>query len=636
MCGIVGFLGRGNSLVVKEMMESVRHRGPDAFGAYEEPSEGVYLGHQRLSVLDIVGGKQPMSDASGSVWVTYNGEIYNHAELRTELIALGYRFQTDHSDTEVLVYGYLAWGGDLPRRLNGMFAFAIWDREHRRLFIARDRFGEKPLYYTKVADAFVFASEIQALLRHPGVTPRISVRALQKYFAHGFFPGEQTLYENVRQLPGGSSMTVELDGLRAKTQTYWRFEIQPENKFSERNENDLADELRHLLGQAVKRRLISDVPLGILLSGGIDSSTVLAMAAQYLPADKIKAFTVGFDEPTFDETPFAKRVAEFFKAKHYIKMLSLSDAKDLVRVLLPRMGEPLADPSLLPTYLLSKFTREHVTVALSGDGGDELFAGYDPFKALGPALYYHRCMPKSLHRGARLMVDLLPISNANMSFDFKLRRALQGLSYPPEIWCSAWMAPLEPKDIADLLGTKVHLDDLYSEVLELAERTKRKHPIDQALEYFTNFYLQNDILTKVDRASMLVALETRAVMLDNDLVAFCERLPHHLKFRNGRGKYLLRKALSRDLDSAVLDRPKKGFGIPLAQWLREIDRPALSILDGGFNQALLDRAWAEHRSRHHDHRLFLWSVVNLAATLSARRLRSFDRVETEKRAAPVI
>jgi asparagine synthase (glutamine-hydrolysing) len=614
MCGIVGFAGAGDRSVIERMMHAVAHRGPDAAGRYHDAEIAVHLGHRRLSILDLAGGAQPMANAARTIFVTYNGEIYNHGELRAELEAQGYRFQSSHSDTEVLVHGYAAWGADLPRRLNGMFAFAILDRVRRRLFLARDRFGEKPLYYVRRREAFAFASEIQALQCHPAIKPPISIPGLQKYFAHGFFPGDHTLYDGVSQLPAGHWMTVALDGLDVVRRRYWGFDIEPDEDLAQRGEEALAEELRHLFAQAVQRRLISDVPLGILLSGGVDSSGVLAMAAAHMPAQRLRTFTIGFNEPSFDESRFARQVADRVGSEHHVEMLSLGQAKGLIASLLPRMGEPLADASLLPTYLLSEFTRRHVTVALSGDGGDELFAGYDPFKALAPAHVYERLVPRPLHRAARRLADLLPISAANMAFDFKLRRTLQGLSLRWPLWPPAWMAPLEPDAIGDLFASQVTAEELYSEVLALAEHNHHKHPVDQMLEYFTSFYLPSDILTKVDRAAMRVGLETRAVMLDNDLVSFCERLPHRFKFRNGRGKYLLRKALARDLDAAILDRPKKGFGIPLAQWLRELEPPDCAWSALGLNGQAIDRAFAEHRSLRRDHRLFLWAATSLAAT----------------------
>jgi asparagine synthase (glutamine-hydrolysing) len=610
------------------MMESVRHRGPDAEGRFHDPENAVHLGHTRLSILDIAGGKQPMTNASGSIWVTYNGEIYNHAELRTELAAQGHRFHSSHSDTEVLVHGYQAWGEDLPRRLNGMFAFAILDRVRRRLFLARDRFGEKPLYYFASDGVIAFASEIQALLEHPSVTPLISIPALQKYFAFGFFPASHTLYKGIKQLEGGHWMSVNLDDLTVVTKRYWRFGIQPDEALADRGEESLAEELRHLFAQAVRRCLMSDVPLGVLLSGGIDSSGVLAMAAMHVPASHLRAFTIGFHEPTFDESAFAKQVADRIGCEHHLEILSLERGKELIDTLLPRMGEPLSDPSLLPTYLLSEFTRRHVTVALSGDGGDELFAGYDPFRVVPFALAYDRLVPKSVHRGARALAELLPISWANMALDFKLRRSLQGWSYPHPIWLPACMAPLEPDMIGELFQSQLRAEELYSEVLDLAELNRHKHPLDQALEYFTNFYLPCNILTKTDRASMLVGLETRAVMLDNDLVQFCERLPHRFKFCKGQGKYLLRKALKHDLDVAILERPKKGFGIPLAKWLCEIDEPQCSWANMGIDDRVVRRAWGEHRSHHADHRLFLWAALSLAESDMELGLMASQQVQS--------
>jgi asparagine synthase (glutamine-hydrolysing) len=597
------------------MVQSLVHRGPDDEGFHIDPAAGVFLGFRRLAILDAAGGRQPMWNEDGSVGVVFNGEIYNHAELRTDLLARGHVFRSHHSDTEVLVHGYEQWGSDLPRRLNGMFAFAVYDRPRRRLFLARDRFGEKPLYYVMQNGLFAFASELTALRRHSGFRQTIRPLALQKLFAHGFLPAPNTLYEQCHKLPGGSHLTLDLAGHTLDVQRYWRFRIDADPALGPADEPRLIEELQGLLQQAVRRRLISDVPLGLFLSGGIDSSTVLAFTAQCRPAAEIKTFTIGFAEPSYDESANARALARQMGTEHREQVLDLAAARNLMMPVLSRLDEPLGDASILPTYMLSEFTRRHVTVALSGDGGDELFAGYDPFQALAPAQLYHRLVPRPLHRALVGLADLLPVSGRNMSFDFKVKRALRGLSYPPAYWNPVWLGPADVAALRDIFEAPARPEDLYSEALGVWDGSPGAHLGDRTLEFFTNFYLQDDILTKVDRAAMMVSLESRAVFLDNDLVAFCQKLPYRFKYRNGQRKVLLKKAVAPFLPAEVLTRRKKGFGIPLTQWLREIPQsPPLHPVDG-MRLPAIQRYWLEHRAGKTDHRALLWSWLSLQATL---------------------
>lgn len=616
MCGIAGFFGQGDRGDLAAMATALAHRGPDGEGFHVDDAARVYLGHRRLAILDIAGGHQPMWNEDGTVAVVFNGEIYNHVELRQALQALGHVFASDHSDTEVLVHGYEEWGADLPVRLNGMFAFAIWDARRGRLFLARDRFGEKPLYYAARPDCFAFASELSALVRHPAIEAVPDIRALQKFFAYGYLPGANALYAGTCKLPAGHHLTLDLAGGEPRLAAYWQFRIEPDETLGNRTEASLVEELRTLLSAAVGRRLISDVPLGLFLSGGLDSSSVLWAAAQHRTAESIESFTIGFTEPSFDESDHAWRVAEYFGTQHREKMLDMATARDLVPELLGRLDEPLGDASLLPTYLLSAFTRECVTVALSGDGGDELFAGYDPFKALTPALFYQRLMPRGLHRGLRRLADLLPVSTANMAFDFKLKRSLSGLSYPRSVWNPVWMAPLEPDLMAEVFEAPLALEDLYSEAIMLWESGGTDDPVDRTLEFFTNLYLTGDILTKTDRAAMMVSLESRAVFLDNDLVEFCRRLPNRWKYRDGTRKYLLKQAMAGLLPQGIAHRRKKGFGIPAAEWLRSIPPvPPLPAVAGIRGAAVAER-WRRHRAGKIDDRLFLWSWLSLAGVLA--------------------
>lgn len=618
MCGIAGFWGAGDQGDLAAMTASLAHRGPDGDGLSVDAEQRVFLGHRRLAIIDLAGGAQPMWNDARSIGIVFNGEIYNHRELRAELQARGHRFRTDHSDTEVLVHGYAEWGEGLPERLNGMFAFAIHDRGRRRLFLARDRFGEKPLYTYAKPGLFAFASELAALRRHRAFDETVDPLALQKLFAYGYIPAPHALYRGAAKLPGGHALTVDLDSGRQTLRAYWRFRLEPDHGLTEADDGRLAEELRHLLSEAVARRLMSDVPLGVFLSGGVDSATVLALAAQHRPAASIETFTIGFTEPSFDESQPARATADAIGSAHAQEILDLDGAARLIPELLARLDEPLGDPSLLPTYLLSRFTRRHVTVALSGDGGDELFAGYDPFKALSPAGHYHRLMAPPLHRGIRRLVDLLPSSTRNMSWDFKLKRTLMGLSYGPALWNPVWLSPLEPAAMKDLFHAPLHVDEVYGEAIALWEEGHGKSTVDRTLEFFTNFYLPDDILMKVDRASMMSSLESRAVFLDNDVVDFCCRLPAHFKYRNGQRKYLLKKAMAPLLPRAVTQRPKKGFGIPAAAWLRSL-RPAASAAVPGIDRSWIESAWAAHRSGKRDHRLLLWTWMSLQGVVATHQ-----------------
>jgi asparagine synthase (glutamine-hydrolysing) len=617
MCGLAGFVGLGERVHLQAMTDSLAHRGPDGEGFFVDDDERVFLGHRRLAILDIEGGIQPMWNETKDVGIIFNGEIYNHLELRRTLQARGHTFRTSHSDTEVLVHGYEEWSTSLPERLNGMFAFAIYDRARRQLFLARDRFGEKPLYYLHKPGVFLFASELSALGYHPAFDRNIDPRDLQKLFAYGYLPAPHALFAGSRKLSAGSWLRYDVASGVVECKRYWRFRLEPNEGLNDSAEPALIEELTGLLSQAVERRLISDVPLGVFLSGGIDSSSVLAMAARHRSPSSLKTFTIGFVEPSFDESSFAAEVSAFFGTDHQVRQLDLDRATELIPKVLGRLDEPLGDASIVPTYLLSAFTREQVTVALSGDGGDELFAGYDPFAALTPARLYSRLVPKGMHRRLRRLADFMPFSTRNMSWDFKIRRGLAGMSYPPSMWNPVWMAPLDPRDMKEIFEEPVAVEDLYADAIALWESDPNKNVVDRTLEYFTNFYLQDDILTKVDRAAMMSSLESRAVFLDNDLVEFCRRLPTRFKIRNGQRKYLLKKAMARLLPPKILARQKKGFGIPLAKWLRALSPPPMSI-PGMRPQALADR-WSAHRAGAADHRLLLWTLLSLAYSVNATR-----------------
>lgn len=613
MCGIAGFVGSGTQADLVAMTRALAHRGPDGEAIYVD--EPVFLGHRRLAVVDIAGGAQPMWNEDGTICVIYNGEIYNHRELRELLIERGHVFRSDHSDTEVLVHGYEEWGDELPLRLNGMFAYVIYDSARARLSLARDRFGEKPLFYARLPNLFMFASELASLRAHRCFDSSIDEKGLQKYFAYGFFPAPSTPFRSVRKLHAGGLLTFDLRSQAAQERRYWRFALSPDQSLQDRDEPRLVEELESLLDQAVKRRLMSDVPLGLFLSGGLDSGGVLTSMLRSVPARDIHSFTVGFREPSFDESVHARKLARHFGISHHEEMLDLPVVRDLLPSILTQFCEPLGDASMIPTYLLSRFSRRVVTVALSGDGGDELFAGYDPFRALYPAAMYQRLVPGFAHRLMAALAAKLPISSKNMSIDFKFRRGLRGMSHPPSMWNPIWLGPAEPIELRELFPSCETVADIYDEAIALWESGNSRDPVDRTLEFYTNFYLPDNILTKVDRATMIASLESRAVLLDNDLVAFCQRLPMRFKYRNGTGKYLLRKVLGSRLPDEVLRRPKKGFGIPLVSWLRQVPRVLPSSSVPGMDAKYVAKLWSEHRSGKADHRLILWSWLSLQAFL---------------------
>lgn len=606
MCGIAGFVGGGDKIVLERMTELLVHRGPDDDGFLVDADHGVHLGFRRLSILDRTGGHQPMTTKDGLLTVIFNGQIYNFRELREVLVRQGFRFQTDHSDTEVLLHGYRHWGKELPSQLNGMWAFVIYDPIKRELFCSRDRFGKKPFFYFLSKDTFVFASELIALRAHPRVPRELSPKALQKYFAYGFVPAPLTFLEGVNKLPGGHSLTLDLATLNPRTERYWQYQLDISDTIPADAENAWAEELSAKLDAAVKRRLIADVPVGTFLSGGIDSSSVSALAIRHIGADRLKTFSIGFDEASFDESCYARQVAQHIGAEHHLDTLSIDRALDILPDVVARWDEPIADASILPTYLLCQHARRHVTVALGGDGADELFGGYDPFKALRYAKWYSRLMPKPLHRAISLIAAKLPVSHRYMSFDFKLKRTLRGLDFAPHLWMPVWMSPLSPNEVSELFRTPVNLEEVYSEAIEIWDGCVSSDLVDRTIAFYVNLYLQEDILVKVDRASMLHSLQVHAPFLDIELVDFVRRIPAHYKSQGSRTKILLKKAMERFLPHDILYRRKQGFGVPIGKWFADATlprQPTNAIVNQTFWQSKL----AEHRSNRQDQRAYLWS-----------------------------
>ena len=592
------------------MTDQLTHRGPDGEGFYQDPERPLYLGHRRLCVIDIEDGAQPMWDAQQQIGVVFNGEIYNHRQIRSELEARGHIFASDHSDTETLIYGYKEWGESFVQRLNGMFAFCLVDRRRSRLLLARDRMGEKPLYTYDSADLFAFASEPSALFSHPHIDRQFDPRGVQKFFAYGYAPGSSTVFRNVTKLLPGEYLLYDLNTRTAHRRRYFTFCIEPDETLSNRKSSEIAEELRALVDEAVNLRLQADVPLGLFLSGGINSTVLLSSACRYREAQSIDAFTIGFEEPSYDESHFARVAAGYFGCRHHLRKTTLETVRQSIGPLFRHLGEPFGDPSILPTAQLSAFSRRNVTVALSGDGGDELFAGYDPFLALRPAHVYSAAIPASLHQLFRKWSRQLPQSDTNMSLDFKIRRMLLGLSHPKNMRLPIWMSALEPDEFGEFFAVPLSAEELYSEAIEIWNDNVTGSDVDRALEFFTRLYLPDDILFKTDRASMMVGLEARAVFLDNRIVDFAARVPSDLKLRGRTRKWILKRAFEHRLPPAVVNRKKKGFGIPLSSWLRKLEPPKYPTPSPINDKALLQR-WQSHRAGRSDERLLLWAWLSL-------------------------
>jgi asparagine synthase (glutamine-hydrolysing) len=622
MCGITGYFGQGNKEILEKMTNSLIHRGPDDQGFYIHDNLG--LGHRRLSIIDLETGHQPITNEDKTVWLIFNGEIYNFKKLKERLIDQGHKFAT-RSDTETIVHSYEEEGMDFLSGLNGMFALALWDEKEKKLVLARDRLGQKPLYYSLIGQTLIFGSELKALLDHPVVKKELDLRSLAKYLIYEYVPAPHSIFKNIYKLGPGEYLVYQNNKLEIRK--YWdiEFNLEPTTQNSKpqpktQNLSYYLGELERKFEEAVKIRLMSDVPLGVFLSGGIDSTSI-AYYAQKNSSEKIKTFSIGFTDKSFDESKYARQAAKFLRSDHYEKILEPKDCLDLIPQVNSFLDEPLADASIIPTYLLSKFTREKVTVALSGDGGDELLMGYPTFQAHQLGRFY-QYLPDFLKKGIiSPLVNRLPASLNNISFDFKLKKFISGYDYPPEIRNQIWLGSFTPADFEKIFSPQVyqmiksanHFDDIEN-YLELI----KKEPLENRLIYlYLKNYLQDDILVKTDRASMANSLEARAPFLDYNLVEFVNSLPSQYKLRGWQTKYIFKKLLKDKIPKNIVYRPKKGFGMPVAKWIRnELKDFTLSLFEekkikeqGIFNYSYLNQLLKEHFSGRRDNRKLLWTLM---------------------------
>lgn len=595
------------------MVQALTHRGPDDEGFEIVARHRLYLGHRRLSIVDLAAPAQPLWDVNRRACISYNGEVYNHLELRRELESLGHRFAT-HTDTEVVLCAWLQWGAKILERMNGMFAFAIYDETASRLFLARDRFGKKPLCYHHRPGLFAFASELGALLKHPLCPSSIDAGSLRRYMAFNAIPAPHTILAGVKKLEPGCWLSLDLgrDALSGGRWYNFKFDIDTSLDFP-----TAVRQFGELHEAAVEKRLMSDVPLGVFLSGGLDSASVVQ--SLHARGHHPECFSIGFEDPSFDESEGARTTARAFGFKHHLKTFSDSDVESSIGRALSCLDEPMGDSSIVPTFLLCEFARESVTVALGGDGSDELLAGYDPFVALPITAMLGGVLKNGGARSLlRRMARMLPTRHSNMSVEFRLRRWLRAFEVNDPCWIAAWMAALDNAVFSNIFAEAPDQKQIFEQTLAALPPAHASGIGERGIQYYLNTYLPDSILCKVDRASMKVSLEVRAPFLDLDLTNFLQRVPYAMRFRFPKGKILLREHLSGKVPEGVLQRPKKGFGMPVARWLlgplRERVEASLEsgwLTELGFNPEPVRRLWDDHLRLREDQRAFLWNLLVL-------------------------
>jgi len=617
MCGIVGLVRNDGKPIdeglLARMNEAIRHRGPDEDGFYVNGSVGLAM--RRLAIIDLKSGQQPIHNRDRTAWIVFNGEIYNYLELREKLEKLGHTFYTN-SDTEAIVHAYDQYGSDCPKHLRGMFAFAIWDERTQELFLARDRVGKKPLLYAEVNGQLVFGSEFSAILLHPDVSKEIRPEAIDCYLSFMCVPAPLTAYRAIKKLEPGHSLRWRKGEL--KTERYWQPDFSKKLDIGEEEAGERAIEI---LRDAVKVRLMSEVPLGAFLSGGIDSSAVVALMSQE-SSEKVKTFSIGFEEQDFSELQHAKRIAEHVGADHH-EFIVRPDAVEILPMLVEHYGEPYADSSAVPTYYVARETRRHVTVALNGDGGDESFAGYERYIAMGLTEKYRKVPAFFRESLIKEAVNRIPTSPIRKSTVNSAKRLLEVVSKPRVNrymhWMSVFNEGLKEPLYSDAFREQTDRAFAASFLDTWFKKANGNGPVDTLLLTDLMTYLPNDLLVKVDIATMAVSLEARSPFLDHHVIEFAASLPERLKLRRLTTKYLLKKVLRRLLPAENLDRRKMGFGVPIGHWFRGKMQPFLrevvlsdkALRRGFFKPEVVKQLVEQHTRSERDYSHQLWTLLML-------------------------
>lgn len=602
MCGICGFYGFEDKELLKKMNRKLIHRGPDQDGFYFD--KNISLGMRRLSIIDLSErGRQPHHNEDETVWVVFNGEIYNFQEIKNTLEKRKHHFYSG-TDTEVIVHAYEEWGFDCLKHFNGMFAFALWDKKKKLLFIARDRLGVKPLHYYWDNEKFLFASEIKAILEDKTIKREINTEALAEFIAFEYVPAPHTMFKNIYKLKPGHYLT-----LKEKTLTitqYWNTNVKENTKY---NEQDWIDTTKELLKDAVEKRMISDVPLGAFLSGGIDSSTVVAIMSK-LSQKPIKTFSIGFTEESYDESKDARIIAETFHTEHHEKIIEAKEILKILPIVTENLDEPFGDLSIFPTYLVSEFARTKVTVSLSGDGGDELFGGYDWYLAQSLAKSYKKIPFQNL---IHPIIHKIPQSKKSKGMINYAKRFIEGIEKEESLAHLRWMSNIKPEAISTLLNKQVQ------PFKALKEYQKNTNSLNDNMYTDIKTYLPDDIMTKVDRASMMVSLEAREPLLDYRLVEHAMSIPAKYKVKGLTRKYILKKTMKDILPKEILYKQKQGFTIPMKHWMREELKDMLQEKlskdnlqkTNLFNHEYVNKVLQEHMNKQKDNQRHLWSILSV-------------------------
>ena len=624
MCGICGIFNLALETAAQReridlMSARLIHRGPDSHGKFELPY--LALAIRRLSIIDLQTGDQPLFNETGDVALVFNGEIYNYRELRRDLVQRGHHFKT-HSDGEVIAHLYEEQGPDCVRQLNGMFAIALWDNGAKRLLLARDRAGEKPLFYWFRDNTLVFASEIKALFEYPGVGRTLDQEAVGQFFFYGYVPAPRSIFAEIRKLPAAHRMVIEAGQVRVEP--FWRLQeyLRPPGRprVSRIEENALLKELRTRVREAALSRLVSDVPLGVFLSGGVDSSTLVALMSELTPGN-VNTFSVAFPEKAFNEESYARLVARRFNTRHHVLVADKAQLREGLEILADHLDEPLADAAVIPTFLISRFARKHIKVALSGEGSDELFGGYPMHIGARLAEYYLR-LPRFLRWQffARLQ-PFLPFSSSAVPMGLFLRRFLAHVDKEPALRHQIWFGMFAPDELNRLFSPQFDCcAKPGQQILAPLDRVREGAVFEDAIAEVTyldfRLYLEDDLLVKIDRASMACSLELRTPYLDHRLIEFAASLPTQLKVPTVQLKHLLKKAVSMWLPREIVYRQKRGFSVPVAEWMRGELRSWLDETlgeeklkrNGLFSVSFVRRLLEEHWARQADHRRLLWPL----------------------------
>jgi len=605
---------------IEPMAARLFHRGPDSGGEYRLPH--LALAIRRLSIIDLETGDQPLSNEAGDVTLVFNGEIYNYRELCEGLRARGH-FLKSHSDGEAIIHLYEEMGPDCLRELNGMFAIALWDERAKRLLLARDRAGEKPLFYWRKDSTLVFASEIKSLLEYPGISRELDPTALTHYFFYGYFPGPNSVYAEIKKLPAAHRMVVE--GGDVSIEPYWRPQeyLRPpwKLKVTPKQKRDLVEELALRLRQAAESRLVSDVPLGVFLSGGVDSSTIVAIMSELSPGH-VNSFSVNFPEKSFNEEAYSTLVAKRFRTQHHVLNADKARMLEALMMLIEYLDEPIADPAVIPTYMISRFAREHIKVALSGEGSDELFGGYPTYMGARLAERYLKLPAFLRHQVFERLQHLYPASSSAVPKGMFLRRFLGHVEKDPARRHQIWFGMFNPAELDQLFshdwqGPQPASGEIFAPVERVLEGARFDETLSELLYLDFRLYLEDNLLVKVDRASMACSLELRTPFLDHRLIEFAEDLPAEFKVRGFELKHLLKRAVERWLPREIVYRQKRGFSVPVASWMRNELRPLVEeTLDeaklrrqGIFNTAFVRQLMQQHFAGKVDNRKTLWTLL---------------------------